>query len=96
MYFCGQFNLDDWDGDARYIVIDDFDVKYFPQWKSFLGCQRTFVLTDKYRKKRTVEWGRPCIWLCNPEYDPRGELLRSRQWLDVNCDFVHLNEPLFN
>jgi len=95
MYLCGQFNLDDWDDSAGYIVLDDFDVKFFPQWKSFLGCQRCFVLTDKYRKKRTVQWGKPCIWLCNPEYDPRGELGRHREWLELNCVFVRLEVPLF-
>nr|QJB18634.1 MAG: replication-associated protein [Genomoviridae sp.] len=97
MYFCGQFNLDDWNSDtAKYCVLDDFDIKYFPQWKSFLGCQREFVLTDKYRKKRTVKWGKPTIWLCNPEFDPRGALPYSREWLNLNCDFVELTRPLFN
>ena len=96
MYLCGQFNLDDWDDNAKYVVLDDFDVKFFPQWKSFLGCQKCFVLTDKYRKKRTVQWGRPCIWLCNPEYDPRGALPFSRDWLEANCLFLTLTNPLFN
>lgn len=96
MYFCGQFNLDDWDDSAAYCIIDDFDIKFFPQWKSFLGCQREFVLTDKYRKKRTVKWGKPTIWLCNPEYDPRPALPYSRGWLDLNCEFVELAKPLFN
>jgi len=96
MYFCGQFNLDDWNDDAKYIVLDDFDAKFFPAWKSFLGSQRCFVLTDKYRKKRTVEWGRPCIWLCNPEFDPRINLSHSREWLECNCSFVNLSRPLFN
>lgn len=95
MYLCGQFNLDDWDDNAKYIVLDDIDVKFFPQWKSFLGCQQQFVLTDKYRKKRTVKWGRPCIWCCNPEYDPRGALPYSREWLECNCDFITLSSALF-
>jgi len=95
MYFCGLFNLDDWDDDAEYIVLDDFDIKYFPHWKCFLGSQGRFALTDKYRKKRTVEWGRPCIWLCNPEYDPRIYLRESLDWLSKNCVFIHLAEKLY-
>lgn len=96
MYMCGKFNIDDWDPTALFIILDDIDAKFFPDWKSFLGCQRSFVLTDKYRGKRTVTWGRPCIWLCNPEYDPRGALPLSREWLTVNCVFIELSEPLFS
>ena len=29
MYFCGQFNLDDWDSEALYVVLDDFNIKFF-------------------------------------------------------------------
>jgi len=95
MYFCGQFNLDDWDDGARYCVLDDFDVKFFPQWKSFLGSQKCFVLTDKYRKKRTVNWGKPTIWLCNPECDPRKYLVFALDWIDANCVIVELEEKLY-
>jgi len=95
MYLCGQFNLDDWDDTARYCVLDDFDVKFFPQWKSFLGCQKCFVLTDKYRKKRTVQWGKPTIWLSNPEYDIRRALPFALDWLNKNCVFIELEAPLF-
>jgi len=98
MYFCGQFNLDDWDESARYVVLDDFNFKFFPQWKSFLGCQKRFVLTDKYRKKRTVSWGKPCIVCGNNDDDgnPFRALPRTHLgWLEKNCDFVEIVLPLF-
>lgn len=96
MYFCGQFNLDDWNDNATYIVLDDFNIKFFPQWKSFFGAQKQFVLTDKYRKKRTVSWGRPLIFLCNPDLHPRGILSGFElEWMRANTDFVELNDPLF-
>jgi len=96
MYFCGQFNLDDWDDGARYIVLDDFDIRFVPQWKSFFGAQKTFTLTDKYRKKRTVTWGRPLIWICNPDMDPRGSLSgAAREWLHLNSVVGVVNDPLF-
>jgi len=96
MYFCGQFNLDDWDTEATYIVLDDFNIKFFPQWKSFLGCQKRFVLTDKYRKKRTISWGKPCIWLCNRDNDPRGIISGTElEWLSGNVKIVELSQPLF-
>jgi len=97
MYFCGQFNLDDWDESADYIILDDFNIKFFPQWKSFLGGQKQFVLTDKYRKKRTVKWGKPCIWLCNIDGSPGRALSRDElDWIDVNCLTVYHDTPLFN
>lgn len=96
MYFCGQFNLDDWNDSAEYIILDDFNIKYFPQWKSFLGAQDRFVLTDKYRKKRTVSWGKPCIWLCNDDGNPCGALSRTElDWIELNCVIFNYNYPLF-
>jgi len=96
MYFCGQFNLDDWDETTRYVVLDDFNIKFFPAWKCFFGAQKRFVLTDKYRKKRTVNWGRPTIFLCNPDGDPRRVLSGFElEWLRANTDMVDLATPLF-
>lgn len=97
MYFCNLFSIDDWDDAAQYTILDDIDIKYFPHWKFFLGCQKEGVLTDKYRKKRRIRNGKPCIWLCNPDMDPRGALSRTEcGWLDLNCDFVEVNENLFD
>jgi len=96
MYFCNLFSIDDWDNDARYIVLDDIDIKFFPHWKFFLGAQKEGVLTDKYRKKRRVRNGRPCIWCCNADGDPRRSVSRTEcSWLDLNCVFVELREALF-
>jgi len=96
MYLCGQFNLDDWDDQASYIVLDDFNIKFFPQWKSFLGAQKRFVLTDKYRKKRTVSWGKPCIWCCNDDNDPTRVVSGAElEWIIANCLIFRLSGPLF-
>lgn len=70
MYFCTLFNLKDWDDEAKYLVIDDFSWEYFPNKKGFWGSQEQFVLTDKYKGKKTVHWGKPMIYLCNPDQDP--------------------------
>lgn len=92
-----MLNLDDWNDDARYIILDDFDIKFFPQWKSFFGAQKSFVLTDKYRKKRTVSWGRPLIWVCNSDGHPKRTLSGAQLgWLALNSITVELCDPLFN
>jgi len=89
MYYNGLFNLDDWDGETNYIILDDFDIKFFPNWKSFIGCQKQFTVTDKYRGKRTVKWGKPCIWLNND--DPRESLSRSQSiWLEANTVILNI------
>lgn len=70
MYFCCMFNLNDWSNSAQYLVIDDFNWEFFPNKKGFWGAQDTFTLTDKYKGKRTVKWGKPMIYICNPDQDP--------------------------
>lgn len=97
MYFNGMLNLDSWDDDAKYIILDDFNCdigKYLPMWKSFFGAQREFTLTDKYRKKRTVRFGKPLLWLCNclPQLSERNDQL----WLEANSKSIQLTYPLFN
>ncbi|UDN67448.1 replication-associated protein [robinz virus RP_212] len=96
-YMCGLFNLDEWSDDSRLVILDDIDPKFFPHWRGFLGCQKNITVTDKYRKKRRLRNGLPCIWLCNEEMDPRRALpgIAERRWLDLNCKFVILNGPLF-
>lgn len=70
MYFCGMFNLDKWDDDAKYMVMDDFEWKYVPNKKQLIGCQAEVELTDKYVRKKTKKWGKPVIYLCNEDQDP--------------------------
>lgn len=94
---CGLFNLDEWDDEARLVILDDIDIKFFPSWRGFLGCQRDITVTDKYRKKRRLRNGIACIWLCNEELDPRRALpgVAERRWFDLNCEFILLNGSLF-
>lgn len=74
MYFNNYFNLDLWDDEAAYAIFDDMDVdpdvgleKYFRSWKAFFGAQKEFTVTDKYRRKKRVSWGKPIIWIANNE-----------------------------
>jgi len=93
---CGQFNLDDFRDDVLYGVFDDFtidSIKY--SYKQWMGCQKQFTLTDKYKRKRTVKWGKPSIFLMN---NPVYEELKSTldfNWVEGNCDIVLLTNKLF-
>ena len=54
-YFGGLFNLDQYEEDADYAVFDDLagGMEYFHSYKQWLGCQKEFTVTDKYRHKGT-------------------------------------------
>lgn len=77
MYFNSMFDLGLWDDEAKYAIFDDWqDWNKFYNYKQFLGAQKEFTVTDKYRKKRSVRWGRPCIVLSNsdPNYGTTWDL----------------------
>lgn len=92
IYWNNMVNLDDWDDCAEFAIFDDFDWDFIPCKKGFLGAQKTFTLTDKYRKKRTVNWGKPCILLFNVMPEIKPDLY---DWVRSNCDIVTLENKLY-
>lgn len=95
-YFGGLFSLDELenDEDVEYAIFDDIQggFKYFPGYKSWLGQQEEFYCTDKYRKKKHIKWGKPCIWIMNENpYTQEVDI----DWLERNCVIVHIDKPLF-
>lgn len=97
MYFNNLLNLDDWDENADYIILDDFSpdiTKFLPSWKCFFGGQKQFTLTDKYRGKRTVHWGKPMIWLSNEDIF---KTLNFEQidFIKKNCTCIVLMNKLY-
>ncbi|KAF8872205.1 hypothetical protein CPB84DRAFT_1829873 [Gymnopilus junonius] len=63
------------------------------KYKAFFGAQEEIEVTDKYRPKSTLHWGKPLIWLSNedPELDPNFD----QQWLKGNCIFYYLDYKLY-
>lgn len=97
MYFNNLLNLDDWNEDADYIILDDFNpeiTKYLPSWKCFFGGQKQFVLTDKYRGKRTVHWGKPMIWLSNEDIFKHLNF-EQIDFVKKNCEVIVLMNKMF-
>jgi hypothetical protein len=93
-YFGHMFNLDDWNYAGGYLVIDDIAWQYVPSKKALFGAQKTFTLTDKYRKKQTIDWGKPCIYLCNDDMDEYATCT-ERYWLKENCVYYKLTNKLY-
>lgn len=98
-YNCGAFNLDDVDPSKRYAVFDDIRLteQNYWYWKCWFGGQKQFTVTDKYRKKRTVHWGKPVIWCCNKASDPRRVNLDwdEKEWLEDSCTFIECDNKLY-
>lgn len=102
-YIGGMWDLSAFDGlpsffwDVGYIVFDDLDWDSFKlSRKSWLGGQRDFSVTDKYRRKRRIPGGIPSIVLLNPE-DFSEEFMGfcTSSWGLQNIDVVYLNTALF-
>lgn len=96
IYFNTYFNLDKFDADAKYAIFDDipFDfMKY--QYKGWWGGQEEFECTDKYRKKITISWGRPCIILMNDQEYEKACLLWDQSWMDANVVMYTVRRNLF-
>lgn len=100
-YFGGLFNLDEFNAhDCKYAIFDDISggFGFFPSYKQWLGGQYEFTVSDKYKHKMSVRWGKPTIWLCNT--DPRFDAYKPGgrpdfEWMEENCDFIEIKEPIF-
>lgn len=97
-YFGGMFNLDDYDAEGEYCVFDDFEWKFLPMRKQWVGCQLVFTVTDKYRRKFTVNnKGKPSIFLFNKDNDPRKDMTTEElAYAHANAKFIWLHSPLFS
>lgn len=79
--------------DVRYAVFDDMPFASFPRPKQWFGAQKTITVTDKYKGKRTINWGKPCIFLANPEDDT--SLIRDLSWYQENVLLVRIDSKLY-
>lgn len=95
-YFGGLFSLGEDTSDVEYAIFDDIQggLEFFHGYKFWLGHQRQFWATDKYKGKQLIMWGRPSIYLANN--DPRLDKGADTEWLEANCKFVNISEPIFH
>jgi len=92
-YFNGDFNIDDYDPLSEYAVFDDLEggLNGMKAYKGWLGGQNQFVVTDKYRKKQTVLWNKPTIFISNEHPLSTKANRVDHQWIIGNCVVVHVN-----
>jgi hypothetical protein len=96
-YFADLFNLDEFNVDGEYAVFDDMR-KGFREfnYKGFLGGQHQFNASDKYKKKRTIVFGKPSIFLCNDNPMLMNKGYVDVDWLARNTIIVHVDRPICN
>jgi hypothetical protein len=106
VFMRGQTNLDCWNNEAKYIVMDDIGWKYLPTAKQWLTAMGECTVTDKYRSKKNIVNYKPAIYLTN--VDPRDvdEFQEERSYwvgdesanppVDANMIFVTLSKPMFD
>lgn len=79
------------DQPGDYIVLDDIHDR-FPEWKVILGAQRTLTAKIMRKDPVTVKWGKACIWLANPDNDPRKWGPEVRSYIERMCTVYELGE----
>lgn len=95
-YMAGAFNLNLWNNNAEYIVLDDIQFEYIPAKKMLFGAQKEFTLTDKYKGKRLVKWGKACIYLFNKDMNPfKNMSCYEKDWYDLNVFYCELFNKLY-
>lgn len=104
----GEWNLAEYTADANYAVFDDIVGGLhtnFERWKNWLGAQQHFSATDKYTKKKTINWGKPSIFLTNKtipreERNIYGAICKQGlddddfDWIEHNCVYLELEDSL--
>lgn len=83
--------LDGFNEDAKYVVWDDVDWEHIYSPKSWFGAQKEIVVTDKYKKKQRLKWGKPSIYLCNEV----PLIVETDSWYQYNVEIIRLEHRLF-
>lgn len=80
---------------SQYAVFDDISGGLRKlDYKAWLGGQLHFSVTDKYMKKKTITWGKPCIYIANENpFDT--ERWADLEWLAANTEIVHIDRPMY-
>jgi len=96
VFFSGMFDLAEYNKrpDVEFAVFEDLnDWKGWKSYKSWMGAQLQFTCTDKYAKKQTIMWGRPCVITMN--CSPYSIQDWDMPWVEANSFIVNIHSKLF-
>jgi Geminivirus rep protein central domain len=93
VYFQTWINFDEWDNDAKFVVIDDIKWECLEKStykKALIGSQKDFQANVKCKAVRKIKGGIPCIYVAN-------EMPYLDSWDRGNTVVVDIGAtPLFN
>lgn len=98
IYVCNMWCVDDfvgWDWNG-YVVFDDIPWDSFKySYKAWMGGQKHFYVTDKYRKKVLMEGGAPLIICCNQDDYEEYQKNWNTDWVFGNSVVVTIGNKLY-
>lgn len=97
IYWNGYYNLDKYDETAEFAIFDDIPWDRFHYMaKQWLGAQKEFETTDKYRRKMTIVWGKPSIYISNDDPRKHKDMTDDmKAWLQENVIYQIINDRLY-
>ena len=96
-YFPNIWDMSNFNEGSWYNFFDDQDIIFdspeaFRYFKPFIGSQDVMTLTDKYKAKRTVTNGIPCIWCSNMRFEEQVTDATTRSYIKKNMVIVELGD----
>lgn len=95
-YFNNLFSVDAYRPDSTYAVFDDMagGLRSIP-FKCWLGGQTQFTVTDKYKKKQCIYWGKPSIYIANDDpLTEKGLTTSDKEWLKGNATIIFISNSI--
>lgn len=96
-YVATSWDLSSFDSHFDYVVFDDVPWANLSHYaKAFFGCQRDFSVSDKYRKKKRISGGVPCIYCVNNEdFTQEAIAFCTGNWGKENIEVVYVFNKLY-
>lgn len=96
-YFPNIWDMGNFQTGKWYNLFDDQDIIFdspesFRYFKPFIGAQQVMTLTDKYKAKKTVVNGIPCIWCSNLKFEEQVTDVATRDYIRKNMVIVELGQ----
>lgn len=87
----GNFDFAQIQSYHEYALFNDVNPEGLLWYKNLVGGNPIVTVTDKYVRKRTLEWGNPTIWTLNQ----LPEAIRNDPWIIANCDVIDIVDKLY-
>lgn len=91
-YMNGMWNIENFDCNVQYGVLDNMTFHKFRYFKELVGGQIRFNVSPT----RRLFWGKPCIWLCNEDPATWKANKDMMEWVLENCEIEEVDNDLYD